>query len=459
MRLFEKKPAEPLSVKKEVIASQKPPIVDGWSEQELVSVYNAAPVKRFGAHDPVFADVEQTESFFLLLDGAVEITVKWDGYPGRPGVFRRGDCITPLPKSPGLLYCAEAVEPSTIIEITPTALKNLGDKTQVTIYRTAVASTSRINAYIRAVNGEVTSKNALLASYVNDYQAKRAGLQSEVVRDFIESMPRMPAYAIDLAVKLLREDTSVQEVIDGIKRDPSLAGGVLRTVNSAQYGFGKKIESFYHACMILGFNNIYNLILREAVQSAMPVTEDTRRVHTHSCLISMLSYEVATASKEAHAQTAITVGLLHDIGKGVQLLMKRAHPSMVPYVDTFDPARLGADLLQSWGLPERICKIVEVQQQPEFTSPDGIASEYRREAGIMHVAHVLETLLTGQPIEPVLTIYTRDYMALLGITSATPDQLLKERVIPNLKKSFSRLPEDIKSVISEACEAGSVCAH
>src|SRR5205814_103407 len=127
------------------------------------------------------------------------------------------------------------------------------------------------------------------------------------------------------------------EVVEGIKRDPSLVGVVLKTVNSAQYGFGKKIESFYHACMILGYNNIYNLILREAAQSTMPVTRETTRIHKHSCLISVLCFEIASMAKEqaSQSQTATTIGLLHDLGKGVQVMMKSAHPAKADFIETF----------------------------------------------------------------------------------------------------------------------------
>ena len=61
----------------------------------------------------------------------------------------------------------------------------------------------------------------------------------------------MPAYATDLSVQLLDARKSVQEIVEGIKRDPNVVGIVLKTVNSAQFAFQKKIESFYHACMIL----------------------------------------------------------------------------------------------------------------------------------------------------------------------------------------------------------------
>ena len=145
---------------------RKPPVVEGWSESELVTVYNAAPVRHLKKTEVVFADASHTDSFFVLLEGGIQVVVKSDGHPGRPGIFRRGDCVAPLPKSPGLTYWSEAIEPATIIEITPTVLNHLPDKTQLSIYKAAVGSTSKINAHVRAVNGEMSSKNALLADYI-----------------------------------------------------------------------------------------------------------------------------------------------------------------------------------------------------------------------------------------------------------------------------------------------------
>jgi len=448
------KPRSTVLTQEPVAIQQKPPVLEGWSESELVSVYNAAPLRHLRKGEAVFTDLEYTDSFFVLLDGSFQVVVKWEGYMGRPGIIRRGDCVAPLPKSPGLLYCAEAVEACTIIEITPTVLNYLPAKTQLTIYKAAIAATSRINAYIRAVNGEVTAKNARLVSYIAERDAhRRAPLESERVRSFIGSIPRLPAYAMDLAVKLLQETTSVQEVVEAIKRDPSIAGLVLRAVNSAQYGFGKKIETFYHACIILGFNNIYSLLMREAVQATIPSVPESKRIHTHSGLISLLSYEISLASKDVQGQTATTAGLLHDVGRGVQVLMKHAHWMMDEYIDTFDTAKLGADLLRTWALPERLCQIVENQQRPEFTPPNLIPLEYRREVGVLHLAHILESLMLGETVVPESMIYTKDYMAVLGITSATPAELLKDRIIPTLSRNLHRLPQEIQALVAPACTA------
>jgi HD-like signal output (HDOD) protein len=435
-------------------ATAKPPIIEGWSETELVAVYNAAPVKHVKKGEQLFTDVPKNDSFYVLVDGSIQVVVKLNGQPGRPGFFKRGDCVAPLLESPGLSYCSETAEDSTIIEISPTILKHLSDKTQLCIYRVATTSTSKINAYIRAVNGELNLRNLRLSQYIlNQNAARSAAIQSEFVKAFLNNMRRMPVYATDLAVKLLDDNTSVQEVVEGIKVDPSLVGIVLRTVNSAAYGFGKKIESFYHACMILGFNNIYNLLMREAAQSTMPITRETTRIHKHSCVISVLAFEVAALAREQQAQTVATIGLLHDFGKGVQVVMKSAHPEKVDFIDSLDSAKLGAALLRAWGLPERICRTVEFQQHPEFMSQDLIAPEYRREVAALHIAHVLEMLLLERPLDPIKSIYTSEYMSVLGFANTTPAALLKDRILPSLVKNKTRVPPDIHGIVFKSVPA------
>src|SRR5688572_3467546 len=89
-------PAAKSSAKSPAAAVAKPPVVDGWSESELVNVYGAAPVKHLKKGERILVDVTHCDSFFVLLDGALQVSVKCDSTPGRPGTFRRGECVAPL---------------------------------------------------------------------------------------------------------------------------------------------------------------------------------------------------------------------------------------------------------------------------------------------------------------------------------------------------------------------------
>jgi HD-like signal output (HDOD) protein len=346
------------------------------------------------------------------------------------------------------LYSAEAETDSIVVEIPAAVLRQLPDPTQLFIYKAAAVSGGKIEAFLRAANSELRSRNLRLSQYIlNGNVARNRAIQSDFVQTFISNMKRLPAYAMNLAAKLLDDETSVQEVVEGIRSDPSLVALVLRTVNSAQYGFNKKIESFYHACMILGFNNIYNLLIREATQSTMPITRDTTATHKHSCLISVLCFEIIGTQSEQQSQTAATIGLLHDLGKGVQVVMRTQHSAKADFIETLDAAKLGASLLRAWGIPERICKIVEFQHHPEFMPPDLIAPEYRRDVAALHIAHTLEALLMSKPLDPTRNCYTPDYMSVLGFGSMSPQQLLDERILPSLNRNRVRIPTEIHNLV------------
>ena len=51
-------------------------------------------------------------------------------------------------------------------------------------------------------------------------------------------------------------------------------------------------------------------------------------------------------------------------------MMKKDHPMTGEFIALLDTAKIGADLLQQWGLPDRICRAVELQRYPHFAAPD-----------------------------------------------------------------------------------------
>ena len=91
--------------------------------------------------------------------------------------------------------------------------------------------------------------------------------------------------------------------------------------------------------------------------------------------------------------------------------------------------------------------IVEFQHHPEFMAPDLIAPEYRREVAALHIAHVLESLLLRKSLDPSRSIYTADYLAVLGFGTMTPNELLHERVLQSLSRNRVRIPPEIQALV------------
>jgi HD-like signal output (HDOD) protein len=433
--------------------SAKTPSIEGWSEADMVAVYNAASVRNLKPGESLIQDASGSDSFLIVVNGSMQIEVKSADQAGPLECYVKGDSIAPLPKSAGHTYSVKAVEATTVLEITPPVMGMLPERMQLTIYKAALRSNRKVATALHDTSSKGNANNALLAQYIlKQHDEHMASVKSDFVQQYLKNIPKLPTYATSLAGNLMDDRLPVKEVVDGINRDPAIVGIVLRNVNSAQYSFPKKIESFYNACMILGFNNIYNLIMREALHSAMPVTADTRRMHQHSVLISVLCYEIAAATKTVQCQTATTFGLLHDIGKGVKSLMKIAHPERSDQIDALPPDALTEQLLTLWGLPERICGMIGSQHHPEFMPPDMIDANYRAECATLYLAHVLQALMTGEAADPVLTIYAKDHLAILGLPYSSPTELLNQRVMPILLKNRRRLPDLIQGFVEKAAK-------
>jgi hypothetical protein len=138
---------------------------------------------------------------------------------------------------------------------------------------------------------------------------------------------------------------------------------------------------------------------------------------------------------------------MHEVGRSVVTLFLDKHPSVRPFVVALDTARVGADLMRQWELPERMCKAIEVQERAQFTSPEVIPEDCRKEVAVLHLAHVFEATLRGTPVSESHKAYFGDYCDILKITPARAWELYNTRVLPNIAKNKHRFPPDVRSLL------------
>ena len=55
------------------------------------------------------------------------------------------------------------------------------------------------------------------------------------------------------------------------------------------------------------------------------------------------------------------------------------------------------------------------------------------------------------PGPPECRIYTRDYMALLHLPNPTPEEFLRETIVPGLLRNRQRLPLQVLEVLPADC--------
>ncbi|MBI4473690.1 MAG: HDOD domain-containing protein [Acidobacteria bacterium] len=415
----------------------KAAICEGLSEKDTVALYGSGQIRQIRDGDQLPAENERAESYWIVLEGQLKV----EG--AVPLILCAGDCLGPQ------RYLVRAVAPSTVMEIRATALERMPEKIQAWIHRNVARTNERFVHLLSAEKWNLENKHDLLRSYTRAQVALgQEIIASEFIQGLIRNIPRLPAFTSDIALKLQSETSSVQEVVETIKRDPGMAGMVLRHVNSAQYGFSKKIETFYHACIILGFNKIYEILLHDGIKSAMPLGGDAQKIHSHSTLISSLCYEIACISKEVQPQSATTIGLIHDLGKGVLALLKQQQPAISDIACVLDTARMGGSLARHWQLPDRICRAIEAQHEPRFLPPGEIDESCRKEVAVVYLAHIFEGILTGKPFNRAAQAFVTDYFELLRLSPADIDEFYRLKLLPSLTRNRQRMPAEIRQVLA-----------
>jgi len=236
-------------------------------------------------------------------------------------------------------------------------------------------------------------------------------------------------------------------VTESVQEEPALAAAILKTVNSAYYGLPEKMSSLHHAILYLGFNNVYQLILENSIKNIMPQDEEYEKIRLHSFMISLIASEISLHCQKSKPLVNATVGILHDVGKIVTLLLKRKYPNIKELIHMIDDSKVGACLLRNWGFPENIIKIIEYQYDPEFAHPENIDQAFRYEISILYLSHRCYALMMGE--ENTETTFVIDFMELLGIQQKDCQAFYQDTILPALLKNKKRLPEKISSLVQE----------
>ena len=133
------------------------------------------------------------------------------------------------------------------------------------------------------------------------------------------AIPSVPAVAIKLFQLVRNENTGVPTLAKLIETDTGLSTAVLKRVNSAAYGLGRKISSIQDAVVILGFQTIREMSLEilvyKQILNQTYGSFDILSFWRHSLAVAYLSRELAKVVDAEIADASYCAGLLHDIGK------------------------------------------------------------------------------------------------------------------------------------------------
>jgi len=158
-----------------------------------------------------------------------------------------------------------------------------------------------------------------------------------------------------------------------IEQDPALAAKILSVSNSASYGLARPVASLKLAMVILGVQEVQNIVLGVSMFDALRDDKTEyllAREHVrHSVMVGALAKRLGSCLRLNLDGEDFVSGLLHDIGK--MLLCRQFSKKYIEvyqaaggtsgplaavefHVFGFDHAQAGAALAMEWNLPKSL---------------------------------------------------------------------------------------------------------
>ncbi len=258
----------------------------------------------------------------------------------------------------------------------------------------------------------------------------------------IQDLPTLSAVIAKMVEMLDSQEASPKELADLIEQDQSILSAILKLVNSAFYGFPRKITSVHQAVVILGFGTVKSIALGASIFKAKP-RKGAKEVFDRSALW-VHSLGVATASKLiakkiGHHDTdeAFVAGLLHDVGKVVfdtqfpsefSEVVEKTEDENILLLEAereilgLDHAEAGQILLFKWQLPLPVVNAVGFHHDLEKAP-----ATYLKLAAIVHLADIIcRKLKIGSGGDARIPKADRNAMKTLHITTPMLEEVMHE---------------------------------
>ncbi len=265
----------------------------------------------------------------------------------------------------------------------------------------------------------------------------------------INEFSTLPTIYSSLVDALADPTSTTQDVSNLIACDQASTSKILKIVNSPFYGFPGQIDTISRAVVVLGFNEIYNLVLSSHI---MDFFEEKRALLNfqpvdfwgHSIAVGIATKYLGQVTNQTNQENYFIAGILHDIGKlvffqfaeepfssALELSKRERQPLHQAELSVFgmDHSQAGAITAERWALPKSIISALRyhetgiVPDNPEFL------------VAAVHVANVLvRALELGYPGDDFIPQPNRQALEILNLK---PGSLKK--IVPSLLKDYDEI--------------------
>ena len=258
----------------------------------------------------------------------------------------------------------------------------------------------------------------------------------------------LPHIAIKLTKLISDENSTMQDFEKIIKMDPTLVLRILRGANSPYYGLRQKVNSISRAVVIIGINNLRNMIVTEGLRDIFKGKNSKNafsrnRLWLHCVAVSICSQMIMERIFGLNGEDAFLCGILHDIGMIVEdqtapdlfYRVCNTYDENSKLITDYEKEIIGTDhceighlLAKDWQLP------VDVQE--------GIQHHHKT------MDHVSPSSLTGVIQLAEYIASQLDYTAIPGMKAKLSLPLAEH--IRNNVKEYKALVRDLPNEMSKA---------
>jgi len=258
-----------------------------------------------------------------------------------------------------------------------------------------------------------------LVALIRNSLLLREKLQNPGVRKNLGRLgviPSLPKFYQEFFKEIQSPDASVAKLGTIIEKDIGMTARVLQLVNSAFFGFRKKVTNPVHAASLIGINGMRDIVLIAGFFNALgkndfPKKLDIEGIWQHSLITANRARKIAVSEglSQDDIDTSYTGGLLHDLGiialaatnkADYEKVLDLAQNESIPLhqaekkVFAVDHATVGGFILDLWGLPHAISEIVTFHCSPPFAP-----SSNPTPLSIVYTADMLAAQETQSPLE------------------------------------------------------------
>lgn len=223
----------------------------------------------------------------------------------------------------------------------------------------------------------------------------------------VEDLPTLPRTVLRITELVNDPRAAAKDLSVIITDDQVLTARLLKLVNSSFYAFPRRVSTVTQATVLVGFDAIRNLLITTSVLDLFParspkVRREQELLWDHSLGCAIGAKTIGTFLRHEKLEELFVAGLLHDIGKLVEMMFLPAEFSQIAErvrensglisaaeqeVLGCTHAEIGRLLAERWNLPVKLAEVIALHHRPAAAGP------FALEAAVVHLADILARAL------------------------------------------------------------------